>query len=509
LVLLTQALIGGIVLAEEISAVRVRFAPSPTGHLHIGGARTALFNFLFARHQGGTFILRIEDTDRERSTLEAVRHIIDGLKWLRLNWDEGPEVGGNYGPYFQLERLPIYLKFAQKLIESGKAYYCYCTPEELAERREQMLKKGIPPKYDGRCRFLSEEEEKKFINEGRSRVVRFATPDKGETVFKDLIKGKVEFVNSLLDDFVMLKSDGIPTYNFAAVVDDHLMKITHVIRGDDHISNTPRQILVYRALEFDDVPLFAHLPMILGPDGTRLSKRHGATAVVDYKEFGYLPEALVNYLALLGWAAGDTQEVFSLDELIEKFSLERVGKSSAIFSPEKLGWMNGEYIRKTDIEKLTNRAVPYLQKRGHVPERVNEKQFEYVKKVVALEQERLKTLADIVELADFFFVDRVRYEEGAVNKILKQDYVPDLLKKLKVKFNELSPFSAGNVEGAMRTLAEELGLKTSLVFHPLRVAVSGRMVGPGLFDMVEVLGRDRVLKRIDDALQLIGESSSN
>lgn len=491
-------------MAEEISAVRVRFAPSPTGHLHIGGARTALFNFLFARHQGGTFILRIEDTDRERSTLEAVRHIIDGLRWLRLDWDEGPEVGGDYGPYSQLERLPIYQKYAQKLIESGKAYYCYCTPEELAERREQMLKKGIPPKYDGRCRFLSEKEEKKFINEGRSRVVRFATPDKGETVFKDLIKGKVEFVNSLLDDFVMLKSDGIPTYNFAAVVDDHLMKITHVIRGDDHISNTPRQILVYKALGFDDIPQFAHLPMILGPDGTRLSKRHGATAVVDYKEFGYLPDALINYLALLGWAAGDTQEVFSLDELIEKFSLERVGKSSAIFSPEKLEWMNGEYIRKTDIETLANRVVPFLQRKGYLPEQVTEEQLEYVRKVVTLEQERLKTLADITQLAGFFFVDKVMYDEEAVNRILKEEHIHDLLEKLKVKLAELSPFSAKKVEGLMRGVAEELGLKTSLVFHPLRVAVSGRMVGPGLFDMVEVLGKARVLKRIDDALQLLG-----
>lgn len=490
-------------MADEVSRVRVRFAPSPTGHLHIGGARTALFNFLFARHQGGTFILRIEDTDRERSTLEAVRHIIDGLRWLHLDWEEGPEVGGDCGPYFQLERLPIYQKFAKELIERGRAYYCYCTPEELAERREEMLKKGIPPKYDGRCRFLSDGEREKFIEEGRSRVVRFATPDKGETVFKDLIKGKVEFVNSLLDDFVMLKSEGIPTYNFAAVVDDHLMKITHVIRGDDHISNTPRQILVYKALEFDDIPLFAHLPMILGPDGTRLSKRHGATSVVEYKELGYLPEALVNYLALLGWATTDTQEMFSLEELIQKFSLERVGKSSAIFSPEKLEWMNGEYIRKTEIETLANGAMPFLQKKGYLPEQVTEEHLKYARKVVALEQERLKTLADIGELADFFFVDKVDYDENAVKKMLKQEYVPELLKKLKEKLAKLAPFGAENVERTMRALADELGLKTSLVFHPLRVAVSGRMMGPGLFDMVEVLGKDRVLKRIGDALQLL------
>ncbi len=490
-------------MAEEVSRVRVRFAPSPTGHLHIGGARTALFNFLFARHQGGTFILRIEDTDRERSTLEAVRHIIDGLRWLHLDWEEGPEVGGDYGPYFQLERLPIYQKFAKELIERGRAYYCYCTPEELAERREEMLKKGIPPKYDGRCRFLSDGEREKFIEEGRSRVVRFTMPDKGETMFKDLIKGKVEFVNSLLDDFVMLKSEGIPTYNFAAVVDDHLMKITHVIRGDDHISNTPRQILVYKALEFDDIPLFAHLPMILGPDGARLSKRHGATSVVEYKELGYLPEALVNYLALLGWATTDTQEMFSLEELIQKFSLERVGKSSAIFSPEKLEWMNGEYIRKTEIETLANGAMPFLQKKGYLPEQVTEEHLEYARKVVALEQERLKTLADIADLADFFFVDKVDYDENAVKKMLEQEYVPDLMEKLKAKLAKLSPFGAENVERTMRALADELGLKTSLVFHPLRVAVSGRMMGPGLFDMVEVLGKDRVLKRIDDALQLL------
>lgn len=483
--------------------VRVRFAPSPTGHLHIGGARTALFNFLFARKMGGTFILRIEDTDRERSTLEAVRHIIDGLSWLKLDWDEGPEVGGRYGPYFQLERLSIYREHAQKLLEQGKAYYCYCTPEELAERRELQLKRGVPPKYDGRCRFLTDEERSKFEGQSRPKVVRFATPDKGKTVFKDIIKGKVEFVNNLLDDFVMLKSEGIPTYNFAAVVDDHLMEITHVIRGDDHISNTPRQILLDQAFGFEDIPLFAHLPMILGPDGTRLSKRHGATSVVEYKEAGYLSEALVNYLALLGWATADAREIFTLDELISEFSLERVGKSAAIFSPEKLEWMNGEYIRKADLKKLTKQTIPFLQEKGLVPKELDKNISAYIERVVALEQERLKTLRDVTELADLFFVDKIRFDEEAFKKILKQDYVPDLLKELRVKLEALSSFNAPEIEKMMRKVAEEKGLKTSQVFHPLRVAVSGRMIGPGLFEMVEVLGKDRVLKRIDNALQLL------
>lgn len=483
--------------------VRVRFAPSPTGHLHIGGARTALFNFLFARKMGGTFILRIEDTDRERSTLEAVRHIIDGLSWLKLDWDEGPEVGGRYGPYFQLERLAIYQEYVQKLLEEGKAYWCYCTPEELGQRRELALKRGIPPKYDGRCRFLADEDKERFESESRPKVARFATPDKGKTVFKDIIKGKVEFVNSLLDDFVVLKSNGIPTYNFAAVVDDHLMKITHVIRGDDHISNTPRQILLDQAFGFKDIPFFAHLPMILGPDGTRLSKRHGATSVVEYKEAGYLPEALVNYLALLGWATTDTKEIFAFGELIDEFSLERVGRSSATFSPEKLEWMNGEYIRKSDLRELAKQVIPFLQEKDLVPGEVRKDLSGYVERVVALEQERLKTLKDVTELADFFFVDKIEFDEGAFNKILKQEQVPDLLKELRGKLEALASFTAPEIEKMMRKVAKEKGLKTSQVFHPLRVAASGRMIGPGLFEMVEVLGKERVLKRIDDALQLL------
>jgi glutamyl-tRNA synthetase len=479
--------------------VRVRFAPSPTGHLHIGGARTALFNYLFARNEGGSFILRIEDTDRERNTVEAVHHIIDGMKWLGMDWDEGPEVGGDHGPYTQLERLDIYHQYAQTLLDKGSAYYCYCTPEELDEKRKLAMKRHLPPKYDRRCRSLSDGECKTFEGEGKRKVIRFATPDRGETSFTDLIKGRVGFKNGLLDDFVIMKSDGIPTYNFAAVVDDHLMNITHVIRGDDHISNTPRQILMFKALGLDDIPEFAHLPMILGSDGSRLSKRHGATSVIEYKSLGYLPEALDNYLALLGWAPGTEREIFSLEELVKEFSLGRVGSSAAIFNPEKLEWMNGEYIRATDLDVLTKEILDVDS--GEAPF-IKTAEFEYLKSVVALEQERLKTLTEFPEMTKFFFEEDVEYDQAAWDKIMTQEHVPGLLNGLKDKLGKLTALKAEDVEKMMRDLAAEMGIKTSLVFHPLRVAVSGRMVGPSLFHMVEVLGKDRVLKRITDTLQL-------
>lgn len=482
--------------------IRVRFAPSPTGHLHIGGARTALFNYLFARNQGGSFILRIEDTDRERNTIEAVRHIIDGLKWLKLDWDEGPEVGGDRGPYTQLERLDIYTDFARQLLDKGAAYHCYCTPAELEEKRKLAMKRHLPPKYDRRCRTLSDAERKAFIDEGRKPVVRFATPDRGETSFADIIKGRVGFKNGLLDDFVIMKSDGIPTYNFAAVIDDHLMNITHVIRGDDHISNTPRQILMYKALGLDDIPTFAHLPMILGSDGSRLSKRHGATSVIEYKSLGYLPEALDNYLALLGWAPGTERELFMLEELVKEFSLARVGSSAAIFNPEKLEWMNGEYIRATDLDVLTQEIVDIDS--GEAPY-IKEADTGYLRQVVGLEQERLRTLTEFPKMTRFFFEEKVEYDQAAWDKIITQEHVPGLLRDLKDKLGALSVLRSDEVEKIMRDIAAEMGIKTSLVFHPLRVSVSGRMVGPSLFHMVEVLGKDRVLRRLDDAIKLAGQ----
>jgi glutamyl-tRNA synthetase len=478
---------------------RVRFAPSPTGHLHIGGARTALFNYLFARHSGGAFILRVEDTDRERSTSEAVRHIIDGMSWLGLDWDEGPEAGGSHGPYFQTERLDLYQEHADRLLASGKAYRCFCTPDELKAKREAAQKAGLPPKYDQSCRDMPADKAASRADT-EPCVVRFAIPKTGEIVINDIVKGEVVFQTQLLDDFVILKSDGMPTYNFAAVVDDYLMEITHIIRGDDHISNTPRQILLYDALEFGAPPKFAHMSMTLGSDGARLSKRHGATAVIDYKAQGYLPDALVNYIAFLGWSPGTTQEVFTRDELIKEFSLERVGKSANIFDYDKLLWMNGEYIRMKPLDELLPLVMPFLIEAGYAAEDMPEAQAAYVKAVVGLEQERLKLLTEIADATSYFFVDDFVYDEAAWQKIMTQEHVTAYLDYLGIKLMAVEPWTADAIEAMMRELAEELGLKTAQAFHPLRVAISGRMQGPSLFHMVEVMGRDRVVKRVNEAL---------
>jgi nondiscriminating glutamyl-tRNA synthetase len=478
--------------------VRVRFAPSPTGFLHIGSVRTALYNWLFARHNKGTFVLRIEDTDEVRSTKESVEAILEGMKWLGLDWDEGPGKDGNYGPYFQMERLDIYKKYADQLIKEGKAYYCYCTAEELAARREEAVKEKRPPKYDGRCRQLSEEQKKKYELEGRSKVVRFKTASSGKTKINDLIRGEIEFDNAVLDDFVLLKSNGTPIYNFANVIDDSLMKITHIIRGDDHISNTPRQVLLYEALGFN-LPEFAHGPMIHGADGSRLSKRHGATSVEQYKEEGYLPEALRNYLLLLGWSTTESQQIFTLSEMIEKFSLEGCGKSPAVFDLQKLLWMNGEYIRQTNLDRLVELAIPYLEKAGLINKDVH---YQELKNIIALEQQRIRLIAEIPQLVDFFLKEEVRFDEKAVDKVLKKDYVPGMLKIIREKFSQIAEadFKTEKLETLTRQIAEELNIKTNQVFHPVRVSVSGRTVGPGLFEMLEVLGKETVLKRLEKVL---------
>ncbi len=495
-------------------SVRVRFAPSPTGYLHLGGARTALFNWLFARQQHGKFILRIEDTDEVRSTDEAVLQIIHGLQWLRMEWNEGPKTTieehklvikekGKYGPYFQMKRLDLYRKYAERLIKDGKAYHCYCLYEELEEMRKKALEEKKPPKYDGRCRNLTPEDEKKFIEQGRKPVVRFKTPHEGVTEFQDIVRGKVSFENHLLDDFVMLKSNGTPTYNFAVVVDDHEMEISHVIRGDDHISNTPRQILLYQAFGWKK-PQFAHIPMILGPDGARLSKRHGATSLEYYENEGYLPEAMVNYLALLGWATEDSQQIFTTDELITKFSLERCAKSAAIFDPKKLLWMNGEYIRKMTSEKLTFEAFPFISREELVGDRKYEEIEESVRmaltRSISLEQEKIKLLKNIPNLIKYMLKEDLEdkdYEEEAKEKVLKLKGVKQILLACRDRLARLEDFSEEKIEKVIRNYATETGKKTSEVFHPMRVAVSGRTRGPGLFALLSFLGKERALKRID------------
>ncbi len=489
--------------------VRVRFAPSPTGFLHIGGARTALYNYLFARKNNGEFILRIEDTDEARSTEESVLAILHGMKWLGLDWDEGPVLNANgtmgligeYGPYFQTERISMYQKYIQQLLDEGKAYKCYCSVEELAEKRELANKEKRPPKYDNKCRNLTKDEIAEYERQGRKPVIRFKNSGEGQTIFQDIIKGEIVFENSLLDDFVIVKSSGIPIYNFAVVLDDALMKITHVIRGDDHISNTPRQIMIYKALGFE-LPQFAHIPMILGGDGARLSKRHGATSVLAYKDMGYLPEALVNYLALLGWSTSDSQQLFEFQELIQKFDLYRCNSSASIFDEKKLVWMNGEYIRAKSLDEFTKMAIPYLQKDNLFKENFNDEDFENLKKIIALEHEKVKYLTDIPMLYDFMLKDEFIYDEKDVEKVFKKDAekTKNILEGMKKELEMTGSFSAENLENIFRNYAEKNDLKTGAIFHPVRVATSGRTKGPSLFHYLEILGKEKVLNRIDFAL---------
>jgi glutamyl-tRNA synthetase len=475
---------------DHAGPVRARFAPSPTGYLHVGGARTALFNWLFARHQGGSFILRIEDTDQVRSTDESTERILSSVSWLGLDWDEGPGVGGDYEPYFQAQRLPFYKVAAEQLLTKGAAYYCYCTQEELRARRKAALHEGLPPGYDRRCRHLNEEDRSEFVRQGRKPALRFAMPLEGQTVVHDLIRGEVRFDNEQLDDLVIMKSDGTPTYNFAVVVDDMLMKISHVIRGDEHLANTPRQINIYKALGYP-LPKFAHVSMILGEDGAKLSKRHGATSLEEYKESGYLPEAMFNFLTLLGWAYDDRTEIMSKQEIIERFRLEKVNPSPAVFSKQKLDWMNGVYIRALDEDDLAGRLMPFLLAAGLKADEGT------VRRLVPLIQERIKVLPDAVELIDFFFKDDLSYDsQWLVGKNMDVIRSLEALRAVADRLERISAFDEGTIEAALRELTEQLGLKAGQLFGIIRVAVTGKRVAPPLFGTLSVLGRDKVLARL-------------
>lgn len=466
--------------------VRVRFAPSPTGYLHIGGARTALFNYLFARNQGGKFILRIEDTDQERSTEESVGAILSSMKWLGMEWDEGPEVGGPFEPYFQSQRLHIYRQYAELLIEKGFAYRCYCTPEELEQKREENQKKGLPTRYDRKCRDLKEKKDLPY-------AIRFKVPDDaGDVVFEDLLHDKISVSSTEIEDFVILKSDGFPTYNFSCVLDDALMQITHIIRGDDHINNTPKQVLLYKALDMP-LPIFVHLPMILGSDKTRLSKRHGATSVGLYEEMGYLPEAMVNYLVRLGWSYGD-QEIFSKQELIEKFSLKNLGRSSAVFNPEKLLWLNQHYIKSLDAEHIAVILQKFLNKTG-----IECDNLEVLKKIVLALRERSKTIAEMAEKATVFFEKSVVFEEGAKEKYITSEIKP-ILSEIADELNQVSDFSTKGLEQFFKEYVEKKGIKFKIIAQPLRVALCGKTIGPGVFEMIEIFGREESIKRIKSVL---------
>ena len=473
--------------------VRVRFAPSPTGALHLGGARTALFNWLFARHHGGTFILRIEDTDQTRSTAEAVKAIYDGMDWLGLDWDEGPKVDGPYGPYYQTQRLNIYKEHIEKLLKEGKAYRCFCTAEELDRKRKEAAERKEAPKYDGTCRKLSTEEINQKMEAGISHVIRFMMPAGEVTEVDDLVRGKVRFENDVLDDFVILKSDGFPTYNFAAVIDDHLMDITHVIRGDDHLSNTPRQIVLYQAFGFN-LPQFAHIPMILGADKARLSKRHGATSVIAYKDLGYLPEAMINYLAKLGWGYKD-EEIFSREDLIKKFSLDTVTKSSAIFNMEKLLWLNGHYIKTAIPERIIDMCEPLLINA------YGNKDLEYISKVVRILLDRIKLIPEIVHLTEYFFRDDFSFDEKALS-FLNEPKAKEVLAVLKDRLEKLEPFTKPEIEKTFKALVPELGVKLGVIIHPCRAALTGRAESPGIYDVVEVLGKEKTIDRISKILNV-------
>ena len=465
-----------------MSQLRVRFAPSPTGYLHIGGARTALFNYLLARREKGTFVLRIEDTDVARSTQESVDAILDAMTWLGLSCDEGP--------FYQSDRFDLYKSKVEQLLAEGKAYRCYCTPEALEAKREAALSEGRKPKYDGTCRHRSDQPDLPY-------VVRFKLPeDRAETTFADRIKGPISFNHAELDDLIIQRSDGTPTYNFVVVIDDAEMGITLVVRGDDHINNTPRQILLYEALGYP-VPEFAHVPMILGADKKRLSKRHGATSVMAYQEMGYLPEAMVNYLVRLGWSMGD-EEIFSMADLVEKFSLDNVGRSAGVFNPEKLLWLNSHYIKTGDPQRLASLLKPFLVGKGVDPEQGPE-----LVAVVKSLQERASTLVEMAEGAQFYFVESIEYEEKARQKFLTTEQ-QGLFTALTEQLSACPDFNKEALEKAFAKVMEQTGLKFGKVAQPLRVALTGGTASPSIYEVLQVLGKQVSLERIAKAAKALG-----
>jgi glutamyl-tRNA synthetase len=474
--------------APAMVTPRVRFAPSPTGYLHIGGARTALFNWLWARRTGGKFVLRIEDTDRERSTQQAVDAIIDGLKWLGLDWDEGPDIGGPHPPYFQTQRLDIYKRHAEKLVAEGKAFACTCTREELDVLRKKAEAEKRQFRYPGTCRD-------KPYDPSKPHVIRFRVPEVGATSWNDLVKGVISTPHETLQDEVILRGDGVPLYNFGAVVDDITMEINLVGRGDDHVNNTARQILMYQALGYP-VPTFAHFPMILGADRTRLSKRHGATSVTAYRDMGYLPEAVVNYLVRLGWSHGD-QELFSIAELVEKFDLKDVGATAGVFNPEKMAWVNGEWLKKMSDEELARRALPYFRAAG-LPAEDDAK----LRQVCAVAKDRVKTFGDYVQQFRYFYAPP-QLDPKAKDKFLTAETKP-ILETIRDAVAAMPALETAALEALFHGTAEARGLGLGKVAQPVRVALTGGTASPGMYDVIQILGKDETLRRVDDALRLIG-----
>ena len=485
---------------DSAKAVRVRFAPSPTGDLHVGNIRTALFDWAYARHTGGKLIFRIEDTDRERVTDEYIARAIETLRWLGLQWDEGPEVGGQYGPYLQSQRLDIYTQWAQTFLKNGDAYNCYCSTEELEARREKQRELNQAPGYDGKCRSLSAAEIAEFEAQGRKPVIRMRMPD-GETRFNDLIRGEVVFEHKYVPDFVLMRADGSPLYTLAVAVDDVLMKITHVLRGEDLLSSTPRQIRVYQAMNVkpEDYPLFAHLPFVMGQDNAKLSKRNGEVSIAWYREQGFLPEAICNYLALLGWSPGDDRENISMQELVELFTVERVNSSPARFDMKKLEAINGDKIRALTIDDFLSRALPFLLKDGVISGTENE--IEVVKSALPIIQERIARMNEVTAMLKFLFVDQVEFEAESAQKISEEPSQHVIAKALEVLAG-LNEWKHDQIEAKLRAaLLDELGLKPRVAFGPVRIAVTGSHISPPLFESMELLGKDRSIARLKAAVR--------
>lgn len=484
-----------------MSEVRVRFAPSPTGYLHIGGARTALFNWLFAHKMGGKLILRIEDTDTERLKEDSVSQILTSLKWLGINWDEGPEVGGDCGPYYQSERLPIYQKYAEQLLEQGKAYYCFCSSADLEAQREKQRAAKQPFRYARTCRDLPVEEAKARAAAGEPYSVRVKIPVEGTITVHDLIHGDVTFNMDQFDDFVIVKSNGMPTYNFAVVVDDHLMGMTHVLRAEEHLSNTPKQLLIYEALGWEP-PKFGHMPMILAPDRSKLSKRHGATSVEEFRSQGYLAEAIVNYLTLLGWGPGDERELFTLQETVKLFELEQMSKKAAIYDTKKLTWMNGQYLSELPLEKILPEAKPFFIKDGFVTEDWFAEHEEYFAKLLDVVRVRVKTLQEVADAASYFFQDVTEYDPKGVAKHFKPESV-GLLEQCIAAVEADEVYDLASTEAAYNKIAADNELALGKVIHPTRLALTGRTVSPGMFDVMVLLGKEKTLERLHKAVEYI------
>lgn len=483
------------------SSIRVRYAPSPTGHLHIGNARTALFNYLFARSQGGSFIIRIEDTDQKRNIEGGEESQLKYLKWLGMDWDESIDCEGAYGPYRQSERLDIYKQYYTDLMNRDMAYKCYCTEEELEQERAEQMERGETPAYSGKCRHLTKEQQEALEAEGRKPSIRFAVPKGKVYTFNDMVKGEVSFESDGIGDYVIIKKDGIATYNFAVAIDDHLMEISHVLRGDDHITNTPKQLMIYEAFDWEP-PVFGHMTLIVNESRKKLSKRDESIIqfIEQYEELGYLPEALFNFIALLGWSPSGEEELFTKDEFISIFDADRLSKSPALFDKQKLTWMNNQYMKKVDTERVLELALPHLVKAGRVSKNMTEEERQWVYKLVELYQEQMSFGAEIVELSELFFKDELVYDEDA-KEILGDETVPEVLGAFLNEVNALPEFTDAEIKAAIKRVQKETGHKGKKLFMPIRVAVTGQAHGPDLPKAIALLGREKVKMRLEGLLR--------